>query len=264
MNPSTAYLLYGMIALGGMGLYLLLPRGAETRTAAGTLLGAAGALGLLFVLAVRIATPSGSAWWSYLFAAIAILAASRVITHKKPVYSAIYFVLVVVAVAALLILQHAEFLAVALIIIYAGAILVTYLFVIMLAQAPGSPMYDVRAREPFLAVVAAFVLLAGIVGRAEELPRSTRGVGVTVDFSEPAQTAAQGNEHAHALAEVGNTAALGAVIMTRYLVVLEMSGVLLLISMIGAIGLSRKRVPTEGVTAAPRELGQVGREVAPY
>ena len=63
--------------------------------------------------------------------------AIRVVTHPKPVYSALYFVLTVFASAGLFVLLWAEFMAAALVLIYAGAILVTYVFVIMLAaEAP--------------------------------------------------------------------------------------------------------------------------------
>ena len=58
--------------------------------------------------------------------------------HPRPVYSAVYFVLVVLATTGLCVLAAAEFLAAALVIVYGGAIMVTYIFVIMLAQqAPG-------------------------------------------------------------------------------------------------------------------------------
>ena len=130
-----------------------------------------------------------------------MLAASRVITHPKPVYCAIYFVLVVVAVAALLVLQQAEFLAVALIIIYAGAILVTYLFVIMLAHQGGSPTYDRRAREPFLAILAAFVLMAAVAGKAADLPVHVEEPQTPVSVTSDTGSTPSAPE--------GNTAAIG-------------------------------------------------------
>lgn len=261
MSPTTAYLLYLVFALGGAGLYFQLPHGERARPVVGALFGVAAVVALVIVLAVRVVTGEANTAYFLLFSALAVVAAARVITHRKPVYSAIYFVLVVVAVAALLILQQAEFLAVALVIIYAGAILVTYLFVIMLAQQPVAPIYDLRAREPFLAVLAGFVLMAAIAGRAGDLPVKTpprAGVVPSIEATTGVTPAAE-----RAL-PAGNTLALGAALMTRYVVVLEVSGVLLLISMIGAIALSRKRVPTEGYHAPPAPIGQVGKEVLPY
>ncbi len=81
------------------------------------------------------------------FAAIAIGGSVRVITHPQPVYSALYFVLTVFASAGLFVLAYAEFIAVALITIYAGAILVTYTFVIMLAADAAPEETGVAGRE---------------------------------------------------------------------------------------------------------------------
>ena len=151
MSVNAAHLLlYFIFALGGAGIYFLLPRGDRPKVVVGAILGLSAVIALIIVLATQVMSSGPAGAYFYVFATIALVAAARVITHPKPVYSAIYFVLVVVAVAALLVLLHAEFVAIALIIIYAGAIMVTYLFVIMLARQPGSPIYDRRAREPFL------------------------------------------------------------------------------------------------------------------
>ncbi len=256
MTSTTVYLLYLVFALGGAGIYFLLPKPGRPQTAAGAVIGLLAVAGLITVLAAGVIAPDETTAYFYLFATIAVLAAARVVTHPKPVYSALYFVLVVIAVAALLVLQRAEFLAVALIIIYAGAILVTYLFVIMLAQQSGSPIYDRRCREPFFAVLAGFVLMAALAGRAGDLPprASTRTIPVK----------ATGEAGAAVRVVQSNTRAIGAAVMTRYVVALEIAGVLLLISMVGAIALSRKKTPVEAIKAPPKPLGQIGREVEPY
>jgi NADH:ubiquinone oxidoreductase subunit 6 (subunit J) len=95
-----------------------------------------------------------------IFAAIAVVAAVRVVTHPRPIYSALYFVLVVLAVTGLCVLATATFLAAALVIVYGGAILVVYLFVIMLAQQGGMAPYDATSREPLAAVTLAFLIAA--------------------------------------------------------------------------------------------------------
>ena len=257
MSLETAHILYLVFALGGAGLYLLLPKPRRSQTLAGAVVALLAVAGLAAVLAARVIAPSDTTAYFYLFSLIAVVAAVRVITHPKPVYSAIYFVLVVIAVAALLVLLQAEFLAIALIIIYAGAILVTYLFVIMLASQSGSPIYDRRSREPFLAVLVGFVLMAAIAGRGYALPDS--GVALAP------QTAGLATDTQVATEPKGsNTTAIGALVMTRYVVSLEVAGVLLLISMVGAIALSRKKVPTEGFVPPAKPIGQIGREVEPY
>ncbi len=253
MTATTTYLLYLVFALGGAGVYFLLPRAGRSMGRAGAIFGVAGVVGLITLLATQIAGPDTS-FYFYLFATIAIVAATRVVTHPKPVYSALYFVLVVVAVAALLVLQGAEFAAVALIIVYAGAILVTYLFVIMLAKQRGSAVYDHRSREPFMAVVAGFVLMAAVAGRASDLPVVEKTEAISV----------QDTTQTESPAAASNSMAVGTLLMTKYVVAIEIAGVLLLVSMVGAIAMSRKKVPVEGMVTKPKPLGQAGREVAPF
>jgi NADH-quinone oxidoreductase subunit J len=129
-HAVATFLLTVVVALGGAGLYLAMPGGRLNAGRAGLvlLLGAAAALlGLVFPLA-----PGGAqTGWFAALSLIGLWGGTRVITHRRPVYSALYFVLVVVAVTGLLVISNAEFLAAALLIIYAGAILVTYVFVIM-------------------------------------------------------------------------------------------------------------------------------------
>ena len=221
----------------------------------GTLLGLTAVVGLMVLLIMRRQAAESPRTLFYVFSVIALIAGARVITHPKPVYSAIYFVLVVVATAALLVLQSAEFLAVALVIIYAGAILVTYLFVIMLAQQPIATLYDQNAREPLAAVLVGFVLVATIAGRAGHLPpppQETSRVALADNAVTP-----------HVAERESNTLALGAILLTRYVVVLELAGILLLVSMVGAIALSRKRIDSEVQWPRP-PLGQIGREVEPF
>ena len=251
----TAYLLYLVFAAGGVGIYLMLPKAGVSRTRGGAVIGLLAVVGLFALLASRVISPGGTTPYFYLFAAIAVLSAARMITHPKPVYCALYFVLTVVAVAALLVLLHAEFLAVALVLVYAGAILVTYLFVIMLAQQGGSPVYDHRSREPFLAVLVGFVLMGTIAGRAES-------IGAETTASAPPTVRLASDDDP--VVSDGNTTAIGRAVMTRYVVVLEISGVLLLVSMIGAIAVSRKKFSTEGYRRERKPLGQVGREAEPF
>ncbi len=256
MNDSTTILLYLVFALGGVGVYLMMPKAGRSQTIAGALIGSLALVGLLAVLASRVISNEQSSIYFYLFALIAVAGAARVITHPRPVYSALYFVLVVIAVASLLVLQGAEFLAVALIMIYAGAILVTYLFVIMLAHQGGSPIYDRRAREPFMAVLAGFVMMAVLAGRMGDLPAANPIDTIPVN-------AAIG-EVADMIPAESNSLAMGAEVMTRYVVVVELSALLLLVSMIGAIALSRKPVPRDPTRASRAPLGQIGKEVEPF
>ncbi|MFG0326689.1 MAG: NADH-quinone oxidoreductase subunit J [Phycisphaerales bacterium JB037] len=165
INPFIFYL---GIALGALGVFAALPRRGASPQIIGGLIAAIGAglviLGLSLKAFDAEQLPN---LYFYVFALIALGASLRVITHQRPVYAALYFILTILASAGLYLILAAEFMAFALVIIYAGAILITYLFVIMMAtQAPSEEEvdrladYDAQSREPAMAVGAGFVLLA--------------------------------------------------------------------------------------------------------
>jgi NADH-quinone oxidoreductase subunit J len=161
-----------LCSVAGVGTVFLLParREAPLRKIGAAILLAAG----LIFAALLVRWTAGSAAggmgpYFWIFSSIAIIAAIRVITHTKPVYSALYFVLTVFASAGLFVLLWAEFMAAALILIYAGAILITYVFVIMLAAEASSPgktgtltgfaEHDLVSRDPILASAVGFALM---------------------------------------------------------------------------------------------------------
>jgi len=182
-------LLYGACALGGAGVALALPKQKAAPFVFGAILAAA-AFGLVMVLlgvaSVRAMSGSGDAsggqgaaatarlvwdalpnYHFYIFSAIALGSALRVITHQRPIYSALWFILTIVSSCGLYLILQAEFMAFALVIVYGGAILITYLFVIMLAtEAPTEEsveamnVYDRVSREPVIATFAGFLVLA--------------------------------------------------------------------------------------------------------
>jgi NADH-quinone oxidoreductase subunit J len=166
INPVA---FFSLLVLGAVGVALSLPRGGKTPQLLGVVVGGlAGGL-LMLALGLKAGIDRLPNVYFYIFAAIALGAALRVITHPRPVYSALYFILTVIATGGLFLILSAEFMAFALIIVYAGAILITYLFVIMLAtQAPEEGQedvlaeYDTNAREPIAATVVGFVLLGAM------------------------------------------------------------------------------------------------------
>lgn len=191
IHPVIFYL---ACALGAVGVAMALPRRGPTPRVFGGLAAAiAGGL-VMLGFALRAGGGDGGAggelpgFFFYVFAVLALGAGLRMITHHRPVYSALYFILTIVASAGLYVLLSAEFMAFALIIIYAGAILITYLFVIMLAtQAPVADDedalsdYDVQSREPWMAALTGFVLL-GLISTmlfrgAGALPRAPEVTG---------------------------------------------------------------------------------------
>ena len=172
MDPTIPYL---ACVVGAAALYVLLRPGARAPKLAAGVIG----LGVLAWVLVAVADfvvvgrggPSSGAQtrpdlFFIIFSLIAVASAVRMITHQKPVYSALYFIMVVLSSAALFLLLEAEFMAFALVIVYAGAILITYMFVLMLAhqtpsdQTQSQPDYDANPREPGYAAVVGFVMLA--------------------------------------------------------------------------------------------------------
>lgn len=226
MTGITAVLLVMLLTLGGIGLYLAMPSGRLHVSRAALVL-LAGAAGAVVALLAPLAVDGAGRGWFIVLAVLGLWAGLRVITHKRPVYSALYFILVILSVAGLLVMAQGEFLAAALVIIYAGAILVTYVFVIMLAQQEGGApaRYDTQAREPFLGCLTGFVLLAVLArllfAPAQMLPPAPL----------PAETAAA----------AGTVANVGTQLLTHYVVGMELAGVLLLAAMVGAIAIAQRR-----------------------
>lgn len=163
-------LLFAGVALGALGVLLMLPKqGVSPRGLGGII--AFGAFALAMLRLSLAAADQRPHILFYVFGLIALFGGTRMISHPRPVYAALFFILTIVAGCGLYLLLAAEFMAFALVIIYAGAILITYLFVIMLAtEAPSEEeverlaLYDRFAREPIAAVLAGFVLLTAMIG----------------------------------------------------------------------------------------------------
>lgn len=163
--------LFTGLALGAIGVWFAMPRASRGPRELGAIVGAAGVGVVLLALLLRFGVEQAPNLFFYVFSLIGLGSALRVITHPRPVYSALFFILTILSSAGLYILLSAEFLTFALVIIYAGAILITYLFVIMLAtQAPSEDApeeldeSDRVARNPIGAVFAGFLLLAALTG----------------------------------------------------------------------------------------------------
>ncbi len=164
----------------------------------------------------------------YLFAAVLLFAAFRVITARNPVYAALYLVLAFFQASAIWLLLKAEFLAISLVLVYVGAVMVLFLFVVM--------MLDVNLdsiRRGFwkhfplaggigvvIALQMSYVLLGGF--RPSEQPRSNAALEL-------------------ATSEVSNTKELGKLLYTEYLYPLEIAAVILLVAIIAAIALTLRQ-----------------------
>jgi NADH:ubiquinone oxidoreductase subunit 6 (subunit J) len=149
------------VAVGMTTIYLLLPRPRPFPRLWG---GVAGGVALLLTgsLLIRTAVSVESVLF-YTFSCIAVIAGALLITQTNPGRAALSFALVVLSTCGLFLLQAAPFLMAATTIVYAGAIIVTFLFVLMLAHQEGPSDADWRSREPALACAAGFVLLGALL-----------------------------------------------------------------------------------------------------
>ncbi len=149
-------------ALGLAGIWVLLPKGGRARPPwAAPLCAAAMVMGGVLLIRAEAALPETILF--YAFAGIAVLGGGLLLTQSNPVRAALSFALVVLSTCGLFLLQGAPFLMASTIIVYAGAIVVTFLFVIMLAQQEGFAAADQRTHEPFLGVLAGFILLTSLL-----------------------------------------------------------------------------------------------------
>jgi NADH-quinone oxidoreductase subunit J len=156
------------------------------------------------------------------FGAVLVACSLMVILHRNPVTSALFLVLAFCSLAGIYLLLRAEFLAMVQVIVYAGAIMVLFLFVIMYLNL----RRDVEDGVPFvLRRVVGWVL--GLLLLAEGALLVGRRWSLGPAAAEPA------------LAVTGNTAAVGQVLYSRYLFPFEITSVLLLVAMVGAVILAR-------------------------
>jgi len=161
----------------------------------------------------------------YAFAAILIVAALGVITTRNPVHAALFLVLAFVQSAALWLLIEAEFLAIALVLVYVGAVMVLFLFVVM--------MLDINVeeiREGFTRYLPAGIVVALIV--VVEIGhviwfRSQGLAFITTPKPNPA--------------DYSNTKALGSVLYTQHVYAFEIASVILLLAIVAAITLTMRR-----------------------
>jgi NADH-quinone oxidoreductase subunit J len=162
----------------------------------------------------------------YVFSAILILAATRVITARNPVHAALFLVLSFFSAAGIWLLLKAEFLAIVLVLVYVGAVMVLFLFVVMMIDIDLDKM-----RENFWGYlpVAATVGVLIVLEMAAVLWRS---------FWVYEQEAPAGN--------IGGTKELGLLIYTKYIYGFEVAGIILLVGIIAAVALTlRKRKDTK-------------------
>ncbi len=236
-----------LVSLAGLvmwaaGVIWLMPgtRGSRRPWLPGLLMTAVGVLQSCY--AVGTSQPDvASEFLFWLFGGGALLSGVLMICDRDPVYSALWFAVATLCTCGLFVLKSAPFLAAATVIVYAGAVIVTFLFVIMLARQSGPAAYDRRSRHPALVVVSSFVLLATII---TSFPTAWTAAGSTdgAGGNDPT-VAAQANQLSlpTPARPLGSMQGLGRSLFGDFLFAVELAGTLLLVACVGAITIAPRR-----------------------
>ncbi len=161
----------------------------------------------------------------YVFAAIMVLAALRVITAKNPVHAALFLVLAFFNVAGIWLLLKAEFLAIVLVLVYVGAVMVLFLFVVMMLDIKFAPLREGFARYLPVGIVVGIVMaleMIALIGLAR--------FGEALPATDPATAAG-----------MSNTEWLGRALFTEYLYPFELAAVILTVAIVAAIAITLRR-----------------------
>lgn len=238
------------LVLGGGAIGWLMPSNRKKPRVVGAVLG----LVAIFLLIGRMWGTSGNVETDVmfdLFAGITLASAGMMITDKNPAYSALWFALVTLSVCGLFFVQSAPFLAAASVIVYAGAIIVTFMFVLMLASQSGSGGYDQRPQHPLLATVTAMLLLGCVLValHAWGPDRLAANKAVAAEGKTNSDTTevkvvakAVSNPLSQPTSkELGTLHQLGRSLFGDYLFAVELAGTLLLVASIGAIAIAPRR-----------------------
>ena len=163
----------------------------------------------------------------YAFAIVTVAAGLMVTISRNPVHSVLWLILAFLSSAGLFVLLGAEFVAMLLIIVYVGAVAVLFLFVVMMLDVDFAELKGEMARTMPLALLVGVVILMEL----------SLGIGAWVQAD-----GAMGLRAAVAPAagEVENTRALGLLIYDKYILLFQLSGLILLVAMIGAILLTMR------------------------
>lgn len=160
----------------------------------------------------------------FFIAALAIAAGIGLIVSRNPVSSVLWLVLNLFCISVLYITMNAEFIGVVQVIVYAGAIMVLFLFVIMLlnlAALPDLPRFNLKLGAAFLLAMAVLAQIVYVIASSLDV------------LPEPSS--------AEMTAETGTANAIGLELFTRYVLPLEVIGILLLAATIGAVMLAKRR-----------------------
>lgn len=237
LDKETAVLIAACVFFAA-GMALLLPHGRSWGKAFG-LIATTASLGL-FATRLHLLDNRVSDAVFYVMAAVTLVSAVGAVTMRSPVYCAIWFALTLLGTAGLFFFQGAQFLGVATIVVYAGAILVTFLFVLMLCNPEGHSLYDRLSWEAGISAGTG-ALMVGLLSW-------TTATSLFVDGTKPAEAAKPGDAAPIVLtatpeAQAANILSprhvekLGGELFSKHLIAVETAGTLLLVALVGAVAI---------------------------
>ena len=163
----------------------------------------------------------------YIFSAILIASALAVITVRNPVHAVLFLVLTFFTCAAIWLMMEAEFLAITLVLVYVGAVMVLFLFVVMMLDINISVLREGFVKNAYIgipvALIMVFELVAVVGGQRFGLEQVPAPLAHAADYS--------------------NTKELGRVLYTEYVYAFELAAVVLVVAIIAAITLTMRRRP---------------------
>ena len=171
----------------------------------------------------------GPALFFYLFAGICVASAVMVVTSRNPVHSVLFLILAFVNASGLFMLLGAEFLAMILIVVYVGAVAVLFLFVIMMLDVDFAEL-----RQGFIDYLPVGLLIGAVF--LAELLLVAGGYVMNPAIKKAITSPIPAN--------ISNTEALGLVLYTKYIHYFQLSGMVLLVAMVGAIVLTLRHKPS--------------------
>jgi len=162
----------------------------------------------------------------YVFAVLTVVSATSVVTVRNPVQAALFLVLTFFTSAAIWLLLEAEFLAIGLVLVYVGAVMVLFIFVVMMLD-----INIARMREGFVRYLPLGLLVAAIM------------LGMMLSVVTSDSFVLEGTEPLPKPADFSNTKALGGVLYTEYVFAFEVAALILLVAIIAAISLTMRKRP---------------------
>jgi NADH-quinone oxidoreductase subunit J len=179
----------------------------------------------------------------YIFAAIAVISAALCILQKSPVAAALWLVSTMFSLAAIYVLLNAQFIAAIQVLVYAGAVMVLFLFVIMLLNL-GHAQSDIRGPSSLAATLVIVGLLAvELVALFGYTPRRLASeLAQWPTFTDPATVFVAGQITQRASQAQGVVGAVAGPMFQVYLIPFEITSILLLAAMVGAVVLAKRKI----------------------